>query len=69
MDVFIFIIAYGALLWFMVWFVIFLPAGMAKKRNRSAVAWVLVSIILSPLVAILLLVMVGRNRTYRDTAP
>lgn len=69
MDVFILIIAYGAMLWFIVWFVIFLPAGMAKKRNRSAVVWVLVSIILSPLVAILLLVMVGRNRTYRNTAP
>lgn len=69
MDVFIFIIAYGALLWFMVWFVIFLPAGMAKKRNRSAVIWVLVSILLSPFVAIVLLLLFGKNETYRSAAP
>lgn len=68
MEGFILIIAYGAVLWFIVWFAIFLPAGMARKRNRSALVWVLVSILLSPFVAIVLLLMLGVNQTYRNDA-
>ncbi|ADE85036.1 hypothetical protein [Rhodobacter capsulatus] len=53
------------LLWFVLWVVILLPARMARKRGRSAVGWVLVSLILSPLVAIVLLVLLGRSWTAR----
>lgn len=69
MDGFILIIGYGAMLWLILWFVIFLPARMAKKRNRSAVIWVVCSIILSPLVAIVLLLLLGKNQTYWNAAP
>jgi hypothetical protein len=68
LDGFILVIAYGAMLWLIVWFVIFLPARMAKKRNRSAVIWVLFSIILSPLVAVVLLLLLGKNQTYRNAS-
>lgn len=40
-------------------FCIFLPASMARTRGRSAVLWVLVSLFLSPLLAILLLLVLG----------
>lgn len=39
--------------------VIFLPASIARTRGRSAVLWVLVSLFLSPLLAILLLLVLG----------
>lgn len=46
-------------LFFVVWLYILLPAQMAGTRNRSAFIWVLISIVASPLVAILLLLVLG----------
>lgn len=46
-------------IWLSIWIVILLPARMAKERGRSAVFWVLVSVACSPLVAILLLWVLG----------
>lgn len=39
--------------------VVLLPASMARDRNRSALMWVLISIVGSPLLAILLLIALG----------
>ncbi|MAO26230.1 MAG: hypothetical protein CMN19_01985 [Roseovarius sp.] len=47
---------------FIIWLAIFLPASMARTRGRSAVLWVLVSLFLSPLLAILLLLVLGDVR-------
>lgn len=47
------------LLYFVFWLYILLPMEMANDRNRSPVAWVLVSIALSPVAAILLLLFFG----------
>ena len=44
---------------FFVWLVIIVPINMARNRDRSPVIWVLVSIFLSPLVAIGLLLVLG----------
>ena len=44
---------------FMVWLWVFVPAKMAKNRNRGAVVWVLISFVGSPLLAILLLYALG----------
>jgi RsiW-degrading membrane proteinase PrsW (M82 family) len=44
---------------FIIWLAILLPASMARTRGRSAVLWVLVSLFLSPLLAILLLLVLG----------
>lgn len=41
------------------WFVILLPAGMADRRGRSQLVWVLISIFGSPILAILLLWALG----------
>ena len=42
------------------WFFIFLPADMARNRNRSALGWVLMSVLFSPILAILLLALLGK---------
>ena len=47
-------------LWLVLWFYIFLPAKMASNRGRSALIWVLVSLVFSPLLAIFLLLVLGR---------
>jgi hypothetical protein len=44
---------------FAIWFVIILPARMAQRRGRSALVWVAISLIGTPLLAILLLVALG----------
>lgn len=44
---------------FVLWLFILLPADMARKRNRSALIWVLISLFGSPILAILLLVALG----------
>jgi hypothetical protein len=44
---------------FVIWLFILLPIEMAQARNRSAVVWVLVSLFLSPLVAIIGLALLG----------
>lgn len=42
-----------------IWFVIILPARMARARGRRALVWVAISVIGTPLLAILLLVALG----------
>ena len=46
---------------FAVWFWIVLPAKMAIRRNRSAVIWVLISLLFSPVIAIFLLLVLGQG--------
>ena len=48
-----------AVLWFTLWLFILLPARMAEARGRSAVVWVLLSLIFSPFFAIFLLWLLG----------
>ena len=56
-----------AALYVLLWLFILLPARMAAARGRSAVGWVLVSIFFSPILAVLLLLLLGgipqRNNT------
>jgi uncharacterized membrane protein YGL010W len=42
-----------------VWFFIFLPYGMAERRGRSGILWVLVSLVISPFLSIVLLLALG----------
>jgi len=44
---------------FVVWLYILLPAGMAERRNRSRIIWVLISLVGSPILACLLLLALG----------
>ena len=48
-----------AVLYFCVWLFVFLPADMARARRRDPVIWVFISIVGSPLLAILLLIALG----------
>ncbi|WP_278922585.1 hypothetical protein [Pseudophaeobacter profundi] len=48
-----------AALYFILWLFVFLPADMARARRRDPVIWVLISIVGSPLLAILLLIALG----------
>ncbi|MCW3782132.1 hypothetical protein [Defluviimonas salinarum] len=54
-----------------VWIFILLPANMAVSRGRSAFGWVLVSLFFSPVLACLLLLLLGDNpnRTRKDKGP
>jgi len=42
-------------LYLVLWLYVLLPAGMAKKRGRSQAIWVVVSVLVTPFLAILLL--------------
>lgn len=56
----LFSIVFGLLALFIVlWLYIFLPAGMAERRNRSKLIWVLISLFGSPILACLLLLALG----------
>ena len=44
---------------FFLWLWVIVPAKMAKKRNREPAIWVILSVIASPLVAIIALLAVG----------
>ena len=46
-------------LFFVLWLYILLPAGMAERRNRSRLIWVLISLVGSPILACLLLLALG----------
>lgn len=50
-----------AALYFTLWIFILLPARMAEGRGRSAFGWVLISILFSPILACLLLWLLGNN--------
>lgn len=54
-----------AVLWFTLWLLILLPARMAEARGRSAVVWVLLSLIFSPFLAIFLLWLLGDSGSRR----
>jgi hypothetical protein len=45
------------------WLYILLAARMANDRNRNAVIWVLISLVGSPVLAILLLIALGTKPT------
>ena len=46
-------------LFVVLWLYILLPAGMAERRNRSQLIWVLISLFGSPILACLLLLALG----------
>jgi hypothetical protein len=46
-------------LFIMLWLYILLPAGMAERRSRSQLIWVLISLFGSPILACLLLLALG----------
>lgn len=49
------------LILFMV-FVIAIPYAMAIRRNRSGIGWVLISVVISPILAIIALLVLGDAR-------
>lgn len=53
------VLAFSFCVWFIVWLVILLPYRMAEARNREGTAWVLVSLIGSPFLAIIALWLLG----------
>lgn len=56
----LFSIVFGLLALFVViWLYFLLPAGMAERRNRSQLVWVLISVFGSPVLACLLLLALG----------
>ncbi|MFZ1725124.1 MAG: hypothetical protein WAU13_00520 [Albidovulum sp.] len=56
----LFFLIFGlAALYFTLWIFILLPVRMAETRGRSAFGWVLVSIFFSPILACLLLWLLG----------
>lgn len=44
------------------WFYIFLPARMARKRGRSILGWILLFWIISPLWGIIILLVLGDSK-------
>ena len=48
-------------LYLVVWFYILLPARMAESRGRSVFGWVLLSLVFSPILACLLLWLLGND--------
>lgn len=50
---------FGLMIWLTIWLVFLLPAEMAKERRRDPVAWVLISLLGSPFLAIFLLWFLG----------
>ncbi len=46
-------------LFIVLWLYILLPAGMAERRGRSQLIWVLISLFGSPILACLLLLALG----------
>lgn len=61
-KVFISIIAIIIALVLILWFYIFLPAKMAKKRGRSAIGWILLFWIISPLWGSIVLLVLGDSK-------
>ena len=64
----IFTIVIGlAALYIVLWIYILLPAGMATKRGRSAFGWAVLSLLFSPILACLLLLLLGDNPNAQRT--
>ena len=57
------VIGIAFLLWLCLFFWVLLPAKMARKRGRSALGWVLLCWMLSPLTVIILLLIVGDSKS------
>ncbi|WP_298975039.1 hypothetical protein [uncultured Roseobacter sp.] len=57
-----FLIGYLLALAIAIWLYFVVPAQMAQARNRSRLIWVLISLVGSPLLAILLLYALGEAR-------
>lgn len=55
------ILLIAALVLFLLWIFIILPYQMAERRNRSGILWVILTILISPLLTILLLLLLGRK--------
>ena len=51
---------------FCIWLWVIVPAKMAKKRHREPAIWVILSVIASPLVAIIALLAVGDADERKD---
>lgn len=62
MDSLVLLILALVALYLTLWVFIFLPARMAEARGRSAFGWILVSLIFSPVVAVILLLLLGGSR-------
>jgi NADH:ubiquinone oxidoreductase subunit 6 (subunit J) len=60
-NIFTVVIMIGALLG-SVWFFVIFPAGLAEERNRSQVLWVTVAIVGTPLLATILLLILGEKK-------
>jgi hypothetical protein len=54
-----------AAIFFAFWLCILLPANMATARGRSTFGWVLLSLLFSPILACLLLMLLGNNPASR----
>lgn len=62
----LFFLIFGlAALYFILWIYILLPARMAEARGRNAFGWVLLSILFSPILACLLLWLLGNNPNHQ----
>lgn len=55
-------IAIFVVLIFVIWLYVILPANMARKRGRSAVGWVFIFWIISPLWGIIALLVLGDSK-------
>ena len=55
-------IAIFVVLIFVIWLYVILPANMARKRGRSAVGWVFIFLIISPLWGIIAMLVLGDSK-------
>ena len=56
---FLYAVALGLFVWFLLWFCFWLPAEMAEERGRSKVFWVVFGLCSNPLASIFLLWLLG----------
>jgi len=61
LEIFIYLL-YFLLIAFTVWLFILLPAQMASNRNRHPFIWVLISLLGTPILAILRLMALGNRK-------
>ncbi|WP_322895708.1 MULTISPECIES: hypothetical protein [unclassified Yoonia] len=61
MDSVVMVVLGLLVLYLVIWIYILLPARMAETRGRNALGWVLLSVFFSPLLACLLLWLLGDN--------
>lgn len=58
----IFIIAVILALIIVLWLYIFVPVKMARRRGRSAIGWILLFLIISPLWGVIVLLVLGDSK-------